>query len=138
MDSAIEKLDREIYHKLQIHRYDPHYEHPVNDIVSSLIKSNQNEELFLLVIACNNRPVHLSHILHAMRFACLEAITDKHYFLLKHLLMREDLRIRSAAVELLEHWGTESAIKLLQDHHSREKTKWLQDYIYKVLNPKKE
>lgn len=138
MDLAIEELDRDVYHKLQTHRYDPHYDHPVNDIVSSLIKSNQNEELFLLFIACNDRPSHLSHMLHAMRFASLDAITDKHYFLLKHLLRREDLRIRSAAVDLLEHWGTASALKLLQDHQGQEKIKWLVDYIQKVLKPSQE
>ncbi len=131
----IEKLEREVYHHLQAHRYDRHYDHPLNQIISSLISSGKNEELFLLVLASNDTPARLSYILLAMRFASVEHLTDSHYFLLKLLLERESLIVRTSAVELLEHWGTESALALLRSHQAREKVKWLGDYILKVLNP---
>ena len=48
-------------------------------------------------------------------------------------LEHPDIEVRDAAVQVLETWGTDEAVRLLKQRMSRERVDWLRSYIERVI-----
>ena len=65
-------------------------------------------------------------------------VGDWGFELAEAALKHQDVEVRDAAIQMIELWGTEKAIGILERHLRSEQVGWPRDYIESVIEDLKE
>ena len=122
----------EILSAIDIEPVEDGFEHPAENLLKEALLSHPRETIdwFYELISEENNTAVVASILKCIGRMEVGMCEEWGFDLVRKALQHKDVEVRDAAVQVLESWGTEKAIRLLKEHH--DDVSWLQDYIDRV------
>ncbi len=97
-----------------------HFPQKTSNWLYNTVQYETNAGIVASILKCLGRLEPNGYIDHGLAIA--EAALKHH-----------DVEVRDAAVQMLEEWGSEKAVGILDQHLKNEEVDWLRDYIESVL-----
>lgn len=116
------------------------YSHPAERLISKSLVSHAQETITWLdnIVRYEKNPSVVAGILTCLGRLDLKLVGDWGFELAEAALKHQDVEVRDAAVQMMELWGTEKAVGILERHVKSEQVDWLRDYIESVVEDLKE
>ena len=111
------------------------YSHPAEEVLRKLVtRLPQKTSSWLYnTVQYETNPCIVASILKCLGRLKLNGYIDQGLTIAEAALKHHDVEVRDAAVQMLELWGIEKAVGILERHLKKEEVDWLRDYIESVI-----